>query len=197
MSLTDKDAVILCHLIQNPEISLVEIGKRVELSHVSVRSRINKMKSQNIMEKRVLLNPEILDLKITFLFIKSENEEKKKNLLSTFKQCPRVFFLNTMIDYYDICVGVVAEDRAILELLRSNDYCLLRFPGIIESEIKYQENLLKPLFLPILLPLCNSNTSVAPCNETCNSCDKYRHHICVGCPNVKEYRGMLRIQVEF
>ena len=164
MSLSNIDSIILCCLIQNPQISLTEIGKRVNLSHVSVRSRINKMKSQNIIEKRVLVNPEILDLKMAYLHIKSKNEEEKENLLSIFEQCPRVFLLTTMIDYYDIYVGVVAEDRAILELLRSNDYCLLRFPGIIESEIRYQENLIKPLFLHILIPICPSNTSVAPCN---------------------------------
>ena len=197
MSLSNIDSIILCCLIQNPQISLTEIGKRVNLSHVSIRSRIIKMKSQNIMEKRVLVNPETLDLKMAYLHIKSKNEEEKENLLSIFEQCPRVFLLTTMIDYYDIYVGVVAEDRAILELLRSNDYCLLRFPGIIESEIRQQEYLIKPLFLPILIPICPSNTSVAPCNETCIKCEKHIHHICIGCPKVKEYRGRLKIDTFF
>lgn len=195
MSLTDTDSIILCCLVQNPEISLAEIGKRVDLSHVSVRSRINKMISQNVIEKRILINPKALDLEMTFLNIKSENEEKKENLMRTFEHCPRVFFLTSIIDEYDICVGMIAEDRAILELLRSNDYCLLRFPGITESEIKHQETLIKPLFLPILLPLCPADTSVAPCNETCINCEKYRQRICVGCPKVKEYRGRLQINM--
>jgi DNA-binding Lrp family transcriptional regulator len=193
MSFSDIDSIILCAMIQNPNISLSQIGERVNLSHVSVRSRINKLKSQNIIERRVLLNPEVLDIEITFLHIKSKDEEKKENLMRIFAQCPRVFFLATMIDYYDINVGVVAEDRAILELLRSNSYCLLRFPGIMESEIKHLETLKKPSFLPILLPHCPADTSITPCNECCNECEKYRLRICVGCPKVKEYRGRLQI----
>jgi DNA-binding Lrp family transcriptional regulator len=194
MSLTDIDSIILCCLVQNPQMSLAEIGKRVNLSHVSVRSRINKMKEQNIMEKRVLINPEVLDFEIAYVLIKTANDKKKGDLLNFFEKCPRVFFLTTIIGHYDIYVGVVAEDRAILELLRSQDYCLLRFPGILESEIRHQENLIKPSFLPILLPICPSNTSIAPCNETCIDCEKYSHRICVGCPQVKEYKGRLQIK---
>ena len=194
MSLTDIDSTIICCMVQNPKMSLAEIGERVGLSHVSVRSRINKMKEQNIMEKRVLVNPEVLDFEIAYIYIKTENDEKKENLLKLFESCPRVFFLTTIIGNYDIYLGVVAEDRAILELLRSRDYCLLRFSGILESEIRHQENLVKPSFLPILLPICPSKTSTAPCNETCVECEKFSHRICVGCPQVKEYKGQLQIK---
>ena len=194
MSLTDIDSIILCCMVHNPQMSLAEIGARVKLSHVSVRSRINKMKKQDILEKRVLINPKILNLEIAYLFIKTENEEHKVNLLNLFEKCPRVFFLTTIVGHFDIYLGVVAEDRAILELLRSDDFCLLRFPGILESEIKHQDNLMKPTYLPIMLPLCPSNSSLAPCNETCIKCEKYTHRICVGCPQVKEYKGRLRIK---
>ena len=195
MSLTDIDSIILCCMVQNPQMSLAEIGEHVNLSHVSVRSRINKMKEQKILEKRVLINPGILDLEIAYVLIKSKDDEKE-NLLQFFEMCPRVFFLITIIGSYDIYVGVVAEDRAILELLRSHDYCLLRFPGILESEIRHQENLIKPSFLPIMLPICPVNTSIAPCNETCIECEKFSHRICVGCPQVKEYKGRLQIKVK-
>jgi DNA-binding Lrp family transcriptional regulator len=181
-------------MVQNPHMSLAEIGERVGLSHVSVRSRINKMKQKFILEKRVLINPETLNLEIAYLSIKTENEEKKANLVSLFEKCPRVFFLGTIIGHYDIYLGAVAEDRAILELLRSRDYCLLRFPGILESEIRQQANLIKPSFLPIPLPICPSNSSIAPCDEICVECEKFSHHICVGCPQVKEYKGRLQIK---
>ena len=194
MSLTDIDSIILCCMIKNPQMSLAEIGEHVNLSHVSVRSRINKMKNQGILEKRVLINPENLNLEIANVSIKTENEEQKTNLLNLFEKCPRVFFLATIVSHYDIYIGIVAEDRAILELLRNKEYCLLRFSGILESEIRQQMRLVKPSFLPIMLPICPSNTSLTPCNETCIECEKYSHRICAGCPQVKEYKGRLQIK---
>lgn len=194
MLLSDKDKKILASLIHNPEQSLSNIGRIVGLSHVSVRSHVNKMKSQKILKIGGLVNPNTLGLEIVLLFVQLETEEKREIIIKRYKQCPRVFFVFSLIDSFEICVILYLEDRGLLELLRNNKSCLTDVPGVKNFRVVQTERWISPEFLPILLHFFPTSTSVTPCNLICQDCENYRFHTCVGCPAVKEYRGKLRIE---
>lgn len=68
-NLDEIDQEILNMLSQNSRLSYVEIGKKVNLSRVAVKSRIDMMKSDGIIERySIIINPEKLGRMVSAYF---------------------------------------------------------------------------------------------------------------------------------
>ena len=189
--LDDVDIHIMALLAENARISLSELGRKVGLSHVTVRERLLKLKEEQFIKPYIGVNPSKLNLEIVVVLIETENSEKKQEIVNTFKNCPRIIQLTSIIGEYDLMAIVYAENKQTLETILTS--CVIRtFPGIRRSNVLHVGTQLFPPFMPIRLQLTQTNKEVTPCNLNCKECEKFQKKHCLGCPATKYYDGKLK-----
>lgn len=184
------DKLIVSKLREDGRITLSSLGKIVGLSHVSVRARLRNLLKKGLIEISAGLNLEVLGIKTAVVFVETESFERLGELAKTFKDCPRLVFMSTLMGAHNLVAVVTAEDPATLESMVIGACSLRSQRGIRRSDVHIGESLVYPSHLPIRL-VVNRETEVAPCRIRCDQCERYRNDKCLACPATRFYRGPL------
>ncbi len=182
------DKKIISILQDNGRASLSMIGKKLGISHVSVRKRLQRL-CEGIVEISACLNAEKLGFRFAVVNAEVETHERLLELIDMFSECPRIVFMATTTGAYNIMTIMVAEDANTLNAI--TEVCSIRArKGIRRSEVTIAEAPVVPKCLPIKI-VANKDLEVAPCKINCGECLRYKNQRCLGCPATKYYRGPL------
>jgi len=189
MSLIDETDKRLISLLQeNGRASLIDIGKKLGLSHVSVRKRLKRLCS-DLIKVAAGVNVERLGFRIAIVNAEVEGYKRLSELLEKFSECPRIFFMTTTTGAYNLMTMMVAEDADTLNAII--EVCSVRAQkGIRRSEVTIGEAPIVPKHLPIKI-IAEKTLEDAPCGINCGECVRYKQERCLGCPATKYYRGPL------
>lgn len=186
MDETDRRIVAL--LQEDGRASLSEIGRKLGLSHVSVRKRLKSL-CEGLVNISAGLNAERLGLRIAVVSAEAESPGRLRELLDVFSKCPRVVFATTTTGAYNIMMIMAAEDADTLNAIL--EVCSIRSQkGIRRSEAIVGEAPTVPKYLPIKI-FATREREVAPCGIHCGECPRFKGQKCLGCPATKYYRGPL------
>lgn len=185
LKLDDKDRTIIGLLNDNPGISQEDIANEIHLSQPSVAMRIKKLRDKGFIEQIIGINPHKVGFHIAKIEITAHNPSK---ILAKFRDCP--FFLNgfTVSGNHNLCLMFIGEDISSLESivdvhLRSNKNIQnVDFNLIISS--------LKHFVTPVNMKIDISEKPPCGIDVECQECEYYKDNRCVGCPIIKQYRGL-------
>jgi DNA-binding Lrp family transcriptional regulator len=186
--LDQVDRTLIGQLQEDGRTPLSQIGRRVGISHVAVRKRLEKLLGEGLIQVSADLNVEALDAKIAAILVEVENSQRLRELMELFKNCPRTVFLSGL-SASNLLTIIVGEDMATLESVLG--ICSLRVhPGIRRSEVHIGSLPIYPRFLPIRVTP-RKKAEIAPCEAKCNRCQSFKNRQCLGCPATRFYRGQL------
>jgi len=182
------DRVIIAALQQNGRVSLSEIGRRIGLSHVSVRRRLNNL-SKNILKVTVGLNARKMGFHLAIVSAEVETPKRLQEIIRVLLNCPRVIFLAKVTGAYNLMAIMIAENMETLNAMV--EHCSVRaYEGIRRSEVVIAEAPIIPEYLPVRM-VVDRCSEIAPCGMECGECIRYKHEGCLACPATKYYRGPL------
>lgn len=184
MKFDEIDRKILSILKENGRISLTELGKKIGMSHVGARKRLEKL--SGIMKITQSVNLEDLDFRVILVSIETQNYEKQKEIIEKFKDCPRILFIIKTTGEYNTLVGMIAENKDVEESIRGS--CSIRtLESVRRSDVEIGD-LIYPEYVQSSI-FKNLGLEKAPCERKCSECLRYKEKKCLGCPATIYYRG--------
>ncbi len=182
MKLDRTDIELINNLYEDNDLTLKQLGDKVDLSHVAVKKRLDKLKNNGILENKPCLNLSELDYKVGVTLVELDNEEQKDELLEHYENCPRVIFYTELFGAHNLLVLRVVKDLNVLKSEKLN--CADRkVPN--NSRIEYLGTApLSPKFFPFKYEIEDNETS--PCGCLCTECKSYKKD-CPGCPRTIYY----------
>ena len=182
------DRVIIAALQENGRISLSEIGRRIGLSHVSVRRRLNNL-SKDILKVSAGLNVRKMSFHLAIVSAEVETPKRLREIIRILLNCPRMVFLAKVTGAYNLMAIMIAENMETLNAII--EHCSVRaYGGIRRSEVVIAESPIIPKYLPVRV-VVDRSSDVAPCGMECGECIRYKQEGCLACPATKYYRGTL------
>ncbi|MEM2127598.1 MAG: AsnC family transcriptional regulator, partial [Candidatus Bathyarchaeia archaeon] len=144
------DRGIYSILLEDGRTSLSSMGRRLGLSHVSIRNRLENLKKESVINVYAGINLEKLGFRIVIINCEIETHELLRHLIKIFSKCPRVIFMARTTGEYNLMMIMVAEDMNTLNAII--EICSIRtFKGIRRSEVIIGETPELPKFIPIRL----------------------------------------------
>lgn len=135
------DQEILRLLSENSRMSYVEIGKRVNLSRVAVKSRMEALESEGIIERfSIVINPEKVGRMISAFF---DIETEPKKLLEV---ADRISQLESITDVYQMTGSSSLHVHGTLELNEDLEKFLRDHLYSIEGIVKINVNVIVSRF---------------------------------------------------
>ena len=189
MDNVDKQLVTL--LQEDGRKSLSEIGKKLEMSHVAVSKRLDKLvKTEKTVHVTAGVNAEKLDVKLLFMGLEVDNIEVADRIREKYEHCPRLLMLAPVTGSYNLMAVMAAQDTWSLQSIVGT--CSMRTePGVRRSESWFGNAPIVPTFLQLNLAPKATDGTKAPCKADCGSCKRYLDDKCVGCPPTSVYKGKL------
>jgi DNA-binding Lrp family transcriptional regulator len=182
------DKRIISFLQEDGRASLSSIGKRLGMSHVAVRKRLENLCS-NLVKVSAGINAEHLGFRLAIVNAEVETPSRLRELVGIFSKCPRMVFLTTTTGAYNLMTIMVAEDADTLSAIVEE--CSARaHMNIRRSEATVGEAPVVPKYLSIKVVATREN-EVAPCGINCGKCPRYEQRKCLACPATRYYRGPL------
>lgn len=180
---------ILRILVENGRTNLVKIARQLGISHVAVNKHIRQLIDKGLIRIQANINPKKLKLYLVLALLEVD-EEALREIVSKFKECPRIIFLAIMVGGYNIAALMIAENEDVLRCIST--LCAIRvLKGIRRSEIYIITDSMGSEYIPIKLPF-PKNRDKPPCGRECSTCVMYViEKKCSGCPATKYYRGLL------
>ena len=184
----ETDRKIIAALQENGRVSLTELGKKLGLSHVSVRKRLEKL-SKDLLKVSAGLNAEKLSFYLAIVCAEVETPKRLQELIQIFSKCPRMIFLARTTGAYNLMTVMAAENVETLNAII--EHCSVRaYKGIRRSEAIIAEAPAIPQYLPIKI-VVDKSADDAPCGMNCGKCLRYKQGKCLACPATKYYKGPL------
>jgi len=187
-SFDDADKMLIAELQRDGRVPLSEVGRRMGISHVAVRKRLEKLLGKGLVKISAVLNVEALDAKIAAILVEVENAQRLNELMELFKDCPRTLFLSGLTASHLLTI-VTGENLSTLESVIG--VCSLRVhKGVRRSEVHIGSLPIYPRYLPMQIA-SKRKSEVAPCGARCNQCRSFKTKQCLGCPATRFYEGPL------
>lgn len=186
--LDKPDKQIISELQRNGRATLSRIGEKVGMSYVAVGKRLNKLLKKRLVNVSAGVNANKLGMRIAVINAEVENYPRLLELVTLFKECPRVVFL-LALSASNILSIMACEDMSTLESVVG--VCSVRVHrGVRRSDVYVGGPSAYPAFLPLRVAM-DRKVEVAPCGARCGECKSFQSNECVGCPATKFYRGSL------
>lgn len=173
------------------KINYSKIGKDLNMSHVSIKNRYEKLLKRNIIKPGILINFSKLNFKIAILLLEVELEAHEK-IKTIYSNCPRVLYSFQLMGEYNHLLIFFAENLETIDTIY-NSCMLYKLKGIRKSNILIFSSLSEDVFLPINFSLINQLNEDTPCGTCCKFCKAFIQKKCVGCPSSKYYEGPLKV----
>ncbi len=186
----EKDRIILEELQKDGRKTFVEIAKRVGLTSMGAKKRVESLIGRGIIKVRALLNVDKLDVKLALIAMEVESGKALRELLKRFEDCPRIikFFVTT--GSFNLFALVWAEDYHTLESISLESCSLRAQKGVRRFEFYPIMEIYYDSFMDIKVT-ADKKLSKAPCGVRCDICERFKNYKCLGCPATEHYRGKL------
>jgi len=184
VKIDDADKKILKMLSQDPEISQIDLAKRLGISQPAISSRIYKLKKTGMLTHFVGI-----DIKKAQLFLAKIEmvTNDVDHLLGSLDECP--FYLNSFLTSgrHNLTVLLIGEN--IKSLISCADSHIRSNPLVKEMEFNVILTPIRNFVVPINFHPEKKQTT--PCRKNCANCNLYLNNRCLGCPASVHYRGIL------
>ena len=181
------DKQIIAELQEDGRVGIVELGKKVGLSHAGVSKRLKRLINEDLIKIRGELNLEKLNLQMAVLGIEVDGLDKAMELANRFSPCPRVAFVAPMTGNYNLVMILACENFKCLQNIIEKT--IRPQSGIRRFSTSFTATSFKPTHLPIKTPTKKSDKT--PCGKKCIECEPYIKNLCLGCPSTTQYKGTL------
>ncbi|NVM31277.1 MAG: AsnC family transcriptional regulator [Candidatus Helarchaeota archaeon] len=183
--LDTKNKKLIQLLQENGRNSLTDLGKQLNLSHVSVQKRLKKLVENNQVQVSANLSSTKLEICYAVVLVEVDSYEQLKSMMEKFSKCPRLVFFGTMTGAYNLIAIIAAENQDVLQSVIN--VCSMRNePGLRRSEVSIIDIPLRPEFIPFKMPI-GDDKELAPCGTNCKDCERLTEKKCLGCPTTKWY----------
>lgn len=136
MKIDETDRRILECLTENGRMSYVDIGKKLSLSRVSVRERVNQMIDKGVIEKfSVVINSELAGKKVSAFFEVDCEPAHLVNVAETLVNHPSVASCYQMTGPSTLHMHVLVEDFKALEQFINEEIYTLQGITRVDSHI--------------------------------------------------------------
>jgi len=174
----DLDSIdwkIVNELLRDGRVSLVELGRKVGLSHPSVKVRLSKLIKRGLIKVQANINVTKLGLNLALINVEVEDLSLINNELETLRRCLRVILLMIKSGNYNLTLLTAYRD--VRELEAFIERRIRRLPKVKRISVE-TIRIAKPIFIPWLISLENNFNCVNEC-ENCNL--RKRIVVCPGC----------------
>lgn len=185
--LDDTDRSIVAILRSNGRTSLSQIGRRLGLSHVAIKNRIDRLVRRGLLRVSANLGLTKLGMRVMFILLTLDDPKCADHLAAKYSGCPRALIVTQLTGKYHLAMTIVAEDDKCLESISMN-HSVLREPCVSNAELHRGTVVAESRHLPTdVIQETNSNCSTA-CERSCAECSHYRSRDCPACPGTVWYR---------
>jgi hypothetical protein len=134
---------------------------------------------------------EKLNLRLAMIFLETESTEAMRQILTRFRDCPRVLNFFSTLGGYNLIALTMAENQSTLEC-EAMEKCSLRSgEGIRRSEFYPLGGIEYSPFVP-LRTSTSPLSDTTPCGVDCRDCVGLQTHKCLGCPSTRSYKGPIQ-----
>jgi len=147
------DIIIIKTLIQDGRIPITELARKLNMSHSSVRERINDLISSGVLRVQANVNISLLGYKVAFINLEIKDYNEVVRILSRCDVCPRVLLAGVGTGEYNVFIVMAAKNidtlREIIEkAFRSSPYVSrinvafgeLKIPKYVPLRLNCEEN---------------------------------------------------------
>jgi DNA-binding Lrp family transcriptional regulator len=187
----DIDRKIICQLQVDARTTLEELAKITGFTSMGIKKRLQKLVESGAIKNQALMNPTAFGLIPAMILLEMKDADAMQDIMTRFKECPRVVHFFKTIGGYNLIALVIAENQDTLDSISVEKCSLRSSAGIRRSEFyPISENEFSQ-FLQIREYLTHKGKDKAPCNVDCCTCSRFVAKKCVGCPTTVHYRGTL------
>ncbi len=166
---------IINELQRDGRASLVKLGKKVGLSHPSVKARLSKLIESNLVRIQANINVMKLGFNIALINVEIEDIALINDELEKLRKCLRIVFLMIKSSDYNLTLLTIYKDMRELEAFIEKR--IRKIPKVKKISIE-TVRMVKPLFIPCFISL----ESDSECFKECENCDLRKCIIsCPGC----------------
>jgi DNA-binding Lrp family transcriptional regulator len=182
----DTDKKIISMINHDWEQGTTEIGRKLDLSHTAVRSRLNRLK-RDIIKVNCNIDIEKLGLKLFFICLEARFKSK---VINHVKNCPKIINYFDTFGEYNLMLLAVAENTNTMESMIEQCFSF-NFTDITKYSIIPLIN--SPSMFQPLKFYTNDEKEKMKCDfkTECPDCTLYKEDRCVGCPLHIGYKGIL------
>lgn len=179
MKLDEKDFMLIELLTMDGRASLSYIGKKLDLSHVAVRTRLMKLIDNRIININTTINSEKMNFINVILCLEVMDINKYVN---DFEHCFRIYEITRTSGKYNLIVKFFAENMNTLNSVLYNckfttDPNIKNFSVNIAIESEFKLNI---------------KSINKECKQKCGKCKEFINKRCVGCFISDRYEGGLK-----
>ena len=133
LKLDKINIAVLSYFVKHGKINYSKLGKRLGLSHVSIKNRFEKLLEKKIIKPSAPINYSELDFNIGALLLEIGNEGLKQ-LIDIYRNCPRIIYSYNIVGEYNHCLIFFAENMETFETMLHS--CMLyNLNGVRKSNI--------------------------------------------------------------
>lgn len=181
-----KDKKIINLINEDWEQGITNIGRKLNLSHTAVRSRLKRLK-RNLIKVNCNVNIEELGLKLFLICLEARFKSKVVNHV---KNCPKIINYFDTYGEYNFIMLAVAENTVTMESMIEQCFSF-NFTDITKYSIIPLTNS-PDMFQPIKFYSKDEKEKMnCDFKIDCPHCELYKEDRCVGCPLHKGYKGNL------
>jgi DNA-binding Lrp family transcriptional regulator len=173
MELDQLDLDIIDELNLSSKSDLVTIGKKLGVSHGTIKYRIDKMLEHDMIRRNYGINLSKIKLGLYNFMLNVSDKEK---YLETLTKCTRFFGYFDTIGEYNLVIQILAEDILTIESI-SNNCSLYNDKRITKKTIVPMMNFSRRYIYVNL----NFKKRKKSCGNDCKSCHAYKSSVCKGC----------------
>ena len=169
------DWKIIGELLRDGRASLVELGRKVGLSHPSVKVRLSKLVKSGLIRIQANIDITKLGLNIALINVEVEDISLINNELEVLRRCLRVILIMFRSGDYNLTLLIVYKD--VRELEAFIERRIRKLPKVKRISIE-TVRITKPIFIPWHILLEDN----CDCINECENCGLRRCIIsCPGC----------------
>ena len=139
MELNETDLKIIKLLKKDSRISYTDLGKKLDLSDVAVKKRIDKLVSQGVIKNfSINISNEKIGKKINaFLLVNCAPEDVEK-AIQKFEKIPETESISKTIGEYDLIVELLCKDITDLKNIVEDKFSSMKGVNSINALIKIE-----------------------------------------------------------
>ena len=137
MELNETDFKIIALLKEDSRVSYTDLGKKLELSDVAVKKRIDKLVSQGVIKNfSINIDNEKIGKKINALLLISCSPDAVDKIIQKFEKIPQKECISRTIGEYDLAVELLCRDIDELKEIVEEKFSSMKGINSINTLIK-------------------------------------------------------------
>lgn len=181
---TDKEIIRMIN--QDWEQGITNMGKKLNLSHTAVRSRLKRLK-RDYLKVNCNLDLEKIGLKLFLICLEARAKSK---VINHIENCPKIINYFDTYGQYNFIMLAVAEDTDTMESMIEQCFSF-NFTDITKYTVIPITH--SPFMHQPLKFYSDEEKQKMNCDfkTECPDCELFKKKRCVGCPLYEGYKGIL------